>query len=112
MAATVNFEASNTADFIFEISAVDADTGVDIDFTTALATFTVLDESGGQVLTGTITDGHITVVTTVMTVKFTATEMSALNSGSYSVGCVYQIAGVTSPLFTGTLSVYDGIASI
>lgn len=112
MAYIVNFDQSNKADWIFDISATDADTGDDIDFTGASVKFVVKDESGCQVLSATIGSGITLSSSTVLEVQFTPTQMETLCAGSYKVGCVYSLNGETDQLLTGTVSIYDGVAQL
>lgn len=112
MAFTTNFDQSNKADWIIDISATDADTGASIDFTGASVSFVVKDEQNCQKLSATIGSGITQPSTTVLEVAFTAAQMETLCEGSYKVGCVYQISGVTTQLLTGTVSIYDGVAQI
>jgi hypothetical protein len=113
MAFTVTMEASNTADLIFDVSAVDADTLVAIDFTGATVNFVAQDEKGYAWLNGTLANGYVTrPSSTVFEFNFPDSLMQSMPKGTYKIGCVYQINGITSQLFTGTLSVYDGIATL
>lgn len=111
MAYIANFEQSNKADWAFDISATDADTGDDIVFTGATVSFVVKDENNCQKLSASIGSG-ITVSTTAIEVSFTASQMGALCAGSYKVGCVYSLNGSINQLLTGTVSVYDGVAQL
>lgn len=113
MAFQTNFDQSNRADWIIDISATDAETGADIDFTGAAALFVVKDENDCQKLSGSITDGTITQPsTTVLEITFTASQMECLCPGSYKLGCVYSINGSITQLMTGTVSIYDGVAKL
>lgn len=113
MAFQTSFDASNKADWIIQISATDADTGDDIDFTGADIAFVVKDENNCQVLSASTDDGAITLPSsTVLQVQFTPTQMQALCAGSYKVGCVYELNGETDQLLVGTVSIYDGIAQL
>lgn len=112
MAYVSNFDASNTADFILQVSATDADTGVNIDFTGAAVSFVIQDDNGVSQLTASIGSGITQPSSTVLQVQFTSAQMQTLQPGNYKVGCVYKINGETDQLLTGSLSVYDGIATI
>lgn len=112
MAYIVNFDQSNKADWFFDISATDADTGVAIDFTGALVTLTVKDESGFQVLTAKIGSGITQPTGFVLEVLFTAAQMEALCPGAYKIGAVYSLNSQINQIFSGTVSVYDGVAQI
>jgi hypothetical protein len=112
MAYIANFDQSNKADWAFDISATDADSGVDIDFTGALVTLTVKDENNCQRLTASIGSGITQPTGLVLEVKFTASQMEALCPGAYKVGAVYSLNGDINQIFSGTVSVYDGVAQI
>lgn len=112
MAYIINFDQSNKADWKFDITATDADTGLAIDFTGALVTLTVKDENDCQRLTASIGTGITQPVGTTLEVLFTDEQMKALCAGSYKIGAVYQLNGETNQLFHGTVSVYDGVAQI
>lgn len=112
MSFVTNFDQSNKADWIIDISATDAETGDDIDFTGADVAFVVKDENNCQRLSATIGSGITQPSTTVLEVAFTATQMEALCAGSYKIGCVYQLNGIITQLMTGTVSIYDGVAQL
>jgi hypothetical protein len=112
MAYIINFDQSNKADWAFDISATDADNGTDINFTGALVTLTVKDENGCQRLTATIGSGITLILSLTLEVKFTAAQMETLCPGAYKVGAVYSLNGEINQLFSGTVSVYDGVAQI
>jgi hypothetical protein len=116
MSFTTNFDQSNRADWIIDISATDAtpgDTfGDDIDFTGASVQFAVYDENRCQKLSATIGSGITLVGTTVLEVAFTESQMNTLCPGTYNIGCAYQLAGVTSQLLTGSVSIYEGWANL
>lgn len=111
MSYITNFDQSNKADWAFDVTAKDAETDEDIDFTGSAISLVVKDESGCERLSATVGDG-ITITTTTISVLFTDEEMKALCAGSYKVGMVYELNGETNQIFRGTVSVYDGIASI
>lgn len=112
MAYVTNFDQSNRADWIIDISATDAETGDDIDFTGASVKFAVYDDSLCQRLVAEIGSGITQPSTTVLEVAFTETQMNCLCAGTYNVGCVYQLNGVTTQLLTGTVSIYEGWANL
>lgn len=107
-----NFDQSNKADWIIQISATDADTGDDINFSGASVLFVVKDENNCQKLSASIGSGITQPSTSVLEVAFTAAQMEALCAGSYKIGCVYQLNGVITQLLTGTVSIYDGVAQL
>jgi hypothetical protein len=113
MAFITNFDQSNKADWIFQISAIDSDTGDDIDFTGASVLFVVKDENGCQKLSASIDNGSITQPTsTILQVQFTPSQMETLCPGTYKVGCVYELNGETDQLLVGNISIYDGVAQL
>ncbi len=112
MAYVVNFDQSNKADWAFDISATDADTGSDIDFTGAAVSLAVQDENGCQVLTASIGSGITQPTGLVLEMLFTAAQMQTLRPGAYKIGAVYSLNGQINQIFSGTVSVYDGVAQI
>lgn len=116
MAFNTNFDQSNKADWIIQISATDAtpgDTlGDDIDFTGATVMFVVKDENNCQKLSASIGSGITQPTGLVLQVQFTPSQMEALCPGSYNVGCVYNLNGETNQLLVGTVSIYDGVAQL
>jgi len=112
MAYIINFDQSNKADWTFDITAVDADTGLAIDFTGAAVTFVIKDENGCQRLSATIGSGITQPVGTTLEFKFTAAQMETLCPGAYKHGAVYSLNGEINQLMSGTVSVYDGVAQI
>lgn len=110
----VNLEASTEADWIVQITAQDAETDEDINFTGASIAFEVNDSNGASVLNAATADATITLPTdgTLIQIQFTPTQMGGLPVGRYSLGCVYQINDETTQLLTGFVDVYDGIASL
>jgi hypothetical protein len=112
MAFNSNFDASNTADFFLDISATDADTGLDIDFTGAAVSFVIQDDNCVTRLTATIGGGITQPTGIVLQVQFTSAQMQTLCPGNYNVGCVFKLNGETDQLLTGSMSVYNGRATI
>jgi hypothetical protein len=112
MAYIINFSQSNKADWAFDITATDVDTGLAIDFTGALVKLTVKDENDCQRLTASIGSGITQPVGTTLEILFTASQMEALCPGAYKVGAVYSLNGEIIQLFQGTVSIYDGVAQI
>lgn len=112
MAYITNFDASNKADFIVDFSATDAETGDDIDFTGASVDIRVRDENNCQRLEASIGSGITQPSSTVIELWFTADQMESLCAGTYSIGGVYSLNGQTIQLFTGTMTVYNGIAQL
>lgn len=110
---SANLEASNKEDWLIQFSAVDPDTGNDIVFTGAEIAFKLKDGGGCDRLEASTSDATITIVDpTVVEISFTDEQMKTLCVGTYPIGCVYALNGTTAQLFSGTASIYDGIASI
>ena len=109
-----NFEATNKADWVTLISAVDADTGEDIDFTNASVKASVKDADGCERLTATVGNGITLQSSTVLQLRFTAAQMNGLCAGDYKIGIVYQVNGdeEVTQLLTGDVTVQDGVASL
>lgn len=111
MAYVNNFDASNKADFIIEISATD-ETNTSIDFTGAEVTVAIKD-NGCQKLSVSIGYGiTLTDDPTILQVHFTPEQIATLCVGSYIIGGVYRFSGVIEQLFVGAFSVYDGVADL
>lgn len=111
MAYTASFEASNKADWEFDVTATDADTGEAIDFTGASVAFMVKDKSGNEILSATVGDG-ITISTTTISVRFDNDDMNDVDAGSYNIGMIYALSTTTVQLLAGTVTIYDGIATL
>lgn len=112
MAYNTSFDASNKADFVVDFSATDAETGDDIDFTGAAAMIKIVDANCCQVLSATIGVGITQPTGLILELTITAVQMATLRAGSYRIGGVYKLNGVTEQLFVGDFVVYDGIASV
>lgn len=111
MSFNVNFDQSNRADWAFDITATDIDTGVAIVFTGATVSLMVRDENKCLRLTGSIGSGITLSDANTLSVLFTASQMAALCAGSYKVGAIYVLNGATNQIFTGDVSIYDGVVS-
>jgi hypothetical protein len=112
MSFVTSFDQSNTADWIIQISATDADTGVAIDFTGASVLFVVKDDNNCTKLSASIGSGITQPSGTVLQIQFTPAQMETLCAGTYKIGCVYQVNGETDQLLVGSVSVYDGVAQL
>lgn len=112
MTYTFNFVQSNHEDWIFDVSATDADTGADINFTGAMLNFAVSEGDSYARLSATIGNGITLVAPSVLEFKFTASQMATLCPGSYRHGCVFSIGGETIQLFEGNVAVQDGVAKL
>lgn len=108
MAFITNFDASNRADFIADISATDADTGADIDFTGATVTIAIWEEGCSPKITATIGSGITQPSATVLELTVTAIQMAVFKPGSYLIGGIYAVGGTTTQLFIGDFVVYQG----
>lgn len=98
---------SNQETYIESFQAID-ENGTEINFTGATVDFVIRDPaSNSNILSATVGNG-ITISTTTITVRFEESDMNTLEEKSYDVGCRYTLAGVTTQLFVGTLSVIDG----
>ena len=112
MAYNTSFDASNKADFVVDISATDALTGDDIDFTGADVSIKIAQENCAPLISATIGDGITQPSATVLEFTVTATQMKAFRPGSYRIGGVYSLNGETIQLLVGDFTVYDGIAAL
>jgi len=112
MAFITNFDQSNKADWTFDITAVDNDTGDAIDFTGADVLFVVKDENDCQKLSASIGSGITQPVGTTLEFLFTAAQMETFCPGSYKYGCVYSLNGSIIQLMTGTVTIFDGVAKL
>src|SRR5688572_13438053 len=97
MAYSASFEQSNKADWAFDVTATDAETGEAIDFTGAEIAFFVRDKSGCEVLSATVADG-ITITTTTISVLFDDSDMADACAGSYNVGMIYRLNDETNQI--------------
>lgn len=108
MAYNTSFDASNKADFVVDISATDAETGDDIDFTGATVSIAVWEENCSPKITASIGSGIVLVTALVLELTVTAAQMAAFRPGSYRIGGIYTLAGSTVQLFIGDFVVYEG----
>ncbi len=111
MAYTATFEQSNKSDWAFDVTATDAETGEAIDFTGATVAFMVKDKCGTTRLSATVGDG-ITIDTTTISVLFDDDDMNDICAGSYNIGMIYRLNDETNQLLAGTVTIYDGIATL
>lgn len=112
MAYNTSFDASNKADFVVDISATDADTGDDIDFTGAAVSIKIGSENCAPIISAAIGSGITQPSGTILELTVTAAQMAVLRAGSYRIGGVYRLNGATIQLLVGDFVVYDGIAAI
>jgi hypothetical protein len=113
MAANTDFTASNKADFIIDISATDATTGADVNFTGA-AVAIALSEMDTCCTRFNATIGNGITQPDALTLELTipATVMASLKPGSYQIDGIFRLSGSTSDLIIGTISVYNVAASL
>jgi hypothetical protein len=112
MAFITNFDQSNSADWTFAITATDAETGEAIDFTGAEVALAVKDDAGRELLAASLDDGITQPDANTLLVSFGADLMEDICPGTYKIGCVYALDGATVQLLTGTVSIYDGVATL
>lgn len=114
---TGSLTASNRADWIVDVSALDADTNDAIDITDATIVVTARDaesdNKGYQRLYGSTSDGIITFPDPTDTSKFRWTfpraTMAGIPAGDYDFGATITQDGVTTQIFAGKLYVVDGV---
>lgn len=113
MAITLNASAVNSADWKTQFQFNDADSGNLINFTGADIQIEVKDFDGCLRIEATTGNGKIAIISTgIFELTAPVSEMANLCPGSYKIGGVYKLNGETISLFTGTLSVVDGVARI
>lgn len=114
MAYNTSFDASNKADFVIDISATDAETGDDIDFTGATVSIKISEPDNPTCIrfSATVGDGIELTSSTVLELTIPAATMAALRAGSYRIGSVYSLNSEINQLFVGDFVVYDGIAAV
>lgn len=109
---SVQLAWTNKADWTVQIQVNDADTGDLIDLTGAEINVRVIDDQRCQRLNATVGDGVSIIDTGIFQFEFSADQMKGLLPGSYQVGCVALVGGVTLQIFVGTVSIIDGIAEL
>lgn len=113
MGISIKATATNNADWNMQIQVNDADTDALVDFTGASIVVQVKDQNKCVVLDGSTANGKVTLPSTgVIEWLFPESEMDGLCVGSYKVGGVYELNDEVVSLFTGDLTIVDGIASI
>ena len=113
MTITLNSAATNNADWKTQFQFTDGETGDLLDFTGATIKLAVKDADGCQRLTASTDDGKIAIISTgLFELDIPASEMQCLCPGSYQVGGVYSLNDETISLFTGTLSITNGVARL
>lgn len=113
MGITLNSSAANNADWKTQFIFTDGDTGDELDFTDATIEIEVKDLDGCKRIEATTGNGKITIVDTgTIELLVPASEMKCLCPASYRIGGVYSLNGETISLFTGTLTVIDGVVQL
>lgn len=107
--------ASNRADWKFTIELFDPVTSTFVDLTTPGTDIIIgirPDEESRPRLTGSMSDGHITVAGPgLANVLFTRAEMTQFDPGSMEVGITIKFLGVVTQLFSGTVPIIDGVVN-
>lgn len=105
--------ATNNADWNAQIQVTDDATETLVDFTGADVEIEVKDGSNCRKLQGSIENGKVTLPSAgIIEWLFPVSDMHGLCPGAYKIGGVYELNGATISLFTGELTVIDGIARI
>lgn len=108
-----NEAPSNKEDWTIQFSATDEDTGNAIVWTGASIAFRLKDANGCTCIDASTDLGTITLPDpAIVEILIPKAKMNTLCAGSYPFGCVYELNSTTAQAFTGTASVYDGIASL
>ncbi len=111
MGIILNSSAANNADWTTVFQFTDAETGDPLDFTGAHIEVEVKDFDRCKRIEASTTNGKIAITdlgTFELSVPYT--EMKCLCAGAYNLGGLYQLNGETISLFTGTLTLIDGVA--
>lgn len=112
MAIRLDSSTANNADWKTQFEFTDADTGTAIDFTGADIEVEVRDQNRCKIIEATTANGKITINADGFLLLVPASEMKCLCAGQYAIGGVYELNGETISLFTGTISVIDGVARL
>lgn len=102
---------SNRADWSDSYELVDETTGETITDLTGLTVKMQVRKNGSLYLSAETGDSHITTdAFGLITIEFDATEMAALEQGTYDIGMTIERDGVTEQQFIGSLPVVEGVA--
>jgi hypothetical protein len=114
MSITLNSAQPNNADWKTQFQFTDGETGDLIDFTGADIEIVVRDcEGWHHRITASTDNGMIAIVGLgTFELDVPASSMECLRAGSYQMGGVYTLNGETISLFTGSLSIINGIARL
>ena len=112
MVYTATFDQqSNRADFVFQVTATDVDTGALVDFTGATISCGISDKNNCPVTTISNSSG-ITLIDANTPEFFFSKSLVGNLCGHYKIGCVYEKDSLTTQLFIGTVSFYDGLVTV
>lgn len=111
MAYVTNFDQSNRASWIFDVTATDVDTGAAIVFTGATVSFALRDDTNCLKFSASIGSGITLTDPNTLEFFFTEAQMQPLCPGSYKIGSTYTLNGETVQIFVGTVSIYDGVVT-
>lgn len=100
---------SNRATWIDGMAVIDPETDDFMDLTGVTITMKVAREPGGSVyLTGSTTTGEIDIVGTgLVDWRFEASQMQALDAGTYAVVIRFERSGDTDDIFLGTVAIVE-----
>ena len=104
---------SNRADLLFGVELKHPATNDFVDFTDATITVSLrLTSQSNPSLTGTNTDGHVTVTGPgTFDVHFTRAEMTTLPPGDADMGITVVLDGLTYQVFAGQIPIVDGVVA-
>jgi len=112
MSIILNTATTNSADWKTQFQFNDADTGDLIDFTGATIEIDVKDFDGCLKISASTGNGITIQSTGIFELDVPASTMASLCPGTYKVGGVYSLNGETISLFTGSLAIISGVASL
>jgi len=73
----------------------------------------VKDADGCTILQASIDDGKITQPdANTLEISIPESEMALVCPGSYRVGCVYELNDEINQIFVGSVSIFDGVATL
>lgn len=103
---------SNREDWIFDLKFIDSESGETVDFTGCTIEIVVRGNDRCVILSGSTDDGKITSPELgVAEITFLASQVHNICAGSYPVGITIEGSGETVQLFSGTVSVVDGVVA-
>lgn len=111
MAITLNSSTTNNADWKTDFVFTDGETGDPLDFTGAYIEVEIKDGDRCRRVEASTSNGKISIIALgTFELAIPASEMKCLHPGSYNIGGLYQLNDETISLFTGSLSIIDGVA--